>query len=192
MIHTPNSLMMMDGAEKRAVIFLPGFQEMGHRLQNLPFLPFSRKIGTGNPGRGKRACAQTNGDGLRRSRLRLPPSPFRGKSPGSEKRIPIPVFRRPQKGSKTILRRLVRDNRAAPPSETKKHAHCKLFIIKGNGPSQSPSPPLHREAKEKGAAAGSRRPTGGFRGKWPAVFPRQPTPEVFPTSRPFPFPAKLP
>lgn len=165
---------------------------MGHRLQNLPFLPFSRKIGTGNPGRRKRACAQTNGDGLRRSRFRLSPSPFRGKSPGSEKRIPIPVFRRPQKGSKTILRRLVRDNRAAPPSETKKHAHCKLFIIKGNGPSQSPSPPLHREAKEKGAAAGSRRPTGGFRGKWPAVFPRQPTPEVFPTSRPFPFPAKLP
>lgn len=164
---------------------------MGHRLQNLPFLPFSRKIGTGNPGRRKRACAQTNGDGLRRSRFRLSPSPFRGKSPGSEKRIPIPVFRRPQKGSKTILRRLVRDNRAAPPSETKKHAHCKLFIIKGNGPSQSPSPPLHREAKEKGAAA-ARRPTGGFRGKWPAVFPRQPTPEVFPTSRPFPFPAKLP
>jgi len=192
MIHTPNSLMMMDGAEKCAVIFLPGFQEMGDRLQNLPFLPYSpedrdRKSGKTEAGHAPRQmetgfAVRGSGSPPRLSEENHPVRKSASRSPFSA-------------GRKRARKRFFAGSCAITgqrPRPRQKHAHCKLFIIKGNGPSQSPSPPLHREAKEKGAAAGSRRPTGGFRGKWPAVFPRQPTPEVFPTSRPFPFPAKLP
>jgi len=191
MIHTPNSLMMMDGAEKRAVIFFcPDFRRWGTVSKTFPFCLFPgrsgpeiREEGSGHAPRQMEMGFAARGSGS--------PLAFPRKITRFGKAHPDPRF---PPGRKRARKRFFAGSCAITvqrPRPRQKHAHCKLFIIKGNGPSQSPSPPLHREAKEKGAAA-ARRPTGGFRGKWPAVFPRQPTPEVFPTSRRFPFPAKLP